>query len=596
MRPVHRRAAAGLLAALLVALVPTAPSGATADPPSLPAADRAIAYLRMQQLPSGGFDGDVVFEGTTFPASDFATSEAVLAIAEHAQSTTTWSAATARAAVQAFTRDGRSPLAFLDTDVTTSVSAGKAAKMIVLVAMPLGLDPRAFDPAGDGSPVDLVARMDSGLQPNGSYATGALNATLFAMLANRQLGRPVADTTIAYLRATQQANGAWSFDADPAGTTASIDTTARAVQALVASGVPTSDATLRRALQHIASNHAADGGWGDEDRVATTALVSIALEATGYPTVSRCWRDELAPALAGTPFVAPDAFIRSQQLASGELQSPFGGSFTTAQAVQGMLRGWQPGSLRVAGSSCPSSGYRIVGEDGGVFSYGTSRFAGSAAGVSNLPIVDALTTRSGNGYLLIATDGGVFAYGDGVFRGSTGSITLNQPIVTSASTPTGGGYWLFAADGGVFAYGDARFYGSAAGVTNDRIVAAAATTTGGGYWLFAEDGGVFAYGDAVFRGSAAGTVTAPIVAGAARPQGDGYALFTARGQVLPFGYPTSLELPAPLPAVDIVDGMFSADGLGTYLLGSDGGVFASGAPFLGSAAGVSRSTAVAITG
>jgi hypothetical protein len=576
------------------------PADATYDPPSLPVVDRAIAYLATQQLPSGGFDGDVTFEGTTFPASDFATSETVLAIAEHAQTSTSWSTARAAAAVRGLRRDGRSPLDFLDGDVASSVSAGKAAKMVVLVAAPLGLDARRFDPAGNGDPIDLVARIDDGLRADGSYAAGAINSTLFAMLANRLLDRPVGATTVAYVRSAQQPNGGWSFDGNPSSATAAtVDTTARAVQALVAAGVPAGDAVITRALGFLAQRQAADGGWGDaeafEDRIASTALASVAIEAAGYTTVSSCWRDSAAPARRGQAYVSPDAFLRTQQLASGEMASAFGGSFSTAQGVQGLLRRWQPGAAAAVGS-CPVSGYRIVGADGGVFALGTASFRGSAAGVSRLPIVDAIASRSGNGYLLVASDGGVFAYGDAVFRGSTGALRLNAPIVGAAATPTGGGYWLFAADGGVFAYGDASFFGSAAGVSRERIVGGAPTATGQGYWLFAADGGVFSYGDARFRGSAAGVATAPIVAGAASPQGDGYALFAENGAVFTYGFATTLpaELSVALPR--IVDGTLAPGGRGWYLLGADGGVFAFGAPFAGSAAGLGSSPAVAISG
>jgi hypothetical protein len=67
--------------------------------------------------------------------------------------------------------------------------------------------------------------------------------------------------------------------------------------------------------------------------------------------------------------------------------------------------------------------------------------------------------KDGNGYWLVASDGGVFAFGSARFAGSTGGIHLNQPIVGIAADPDGRGYWMAARDGGVFSF-DAHFAGS----------------------------------------------------------------------------------------------------------------------------------------
>ena len=65
---------------------------------------------------------------------------------------------------------------------------------------------------------------------------------------------------------------------------------------------------------------------------------------------------------------------------------------------------------------------------------------------------------------MVARDGGIFSFGDTRFFGSTGAIRLNQPIVGMAATPSGHGYWFVAGDGGVFSFGDADYFGSVAGV------------------------------------------------------------------------------------------------------------------------------------
>ncbi len=98
------------------------------------------------------------------------------------------------------------------------------------------------------------------------------------------------------------------------------------------------------------------------------------------------------------------------------------------------------------------------------------------------------------GYTLVGSDGGVFSFGGAQFHGSTGGMTLNAPIVGTAPTPDGQGYWTVASDGGVFSFGDAGFYGSMGGThLNAPIVGMASSNDGHGYWLVASDGGIFSF-------------------------------------------------------------------------------------------------------
>jgi hypothetical protein len=125
----------------------------------------------------------------------------------------------------------------------------------------------------------------------------------------------------------------------------------------------------------------------------------------------------------------------------------------------------------------PTSGYRFVASDGGVFDFGNAFYYGSTGAMTlNKPVVGMAATPDGKGYWLVASDGGIFNFGDAVFYGSTGAMALNKPIVGMTSTPDGKGYWLVASDGGIFSYGDAFFYGSTGAVAlNKPIVGMAAT-------------------------------------------------------------------------------------------------------------------------
>ncbi len=108
----------------------------------------------------------------------------------------------------------------------------------------------------------------------------------------------------------------------------------------------------------------------------------------------------------------------------------------------------------------------------------------------------------GTGLRMVGQSGGVFSFGGAQFYGSMGGKALNRPIVGIASTPDGGGYWEVASDGGVFSFGDARFYGSTSGVPlNQPIVGLVATRSGEGYWEVGASGGIYAIGDAAYLDS-----------------------------------------------------------------------------------------------
>ncbi len=238
-----------------------------------------------------------------------------------------------------------------------------------------------------------------------------------------------------------------------------------------------------------------------------------------------------------------------------------------------------------------SSGYNLVGSDGGVFNFGTTLYGSLGAQHLNKPIVGIASAPDGKGYWLVASDGGVFAFGDAPFLGSLGNLKLNQPIVGIAGTPSGNGYWLVAADGGVFAFGDAGYLGSLGNLKlNQPIVGIAGTPSGNGYWLVASDGGVFAFGDAAYLGSLGSLkLNQPIVGIATTPSGNGYWLVAADGGVFAFGdaaYLGSLggqHLNKPI--VGIVP---TTTGGGYWLVAADGGVFSFGdAVFKGSTGGIS---------
>ena len=234
-----------------------------------------------------------------------------------------------------------------------------------------------------------------------------------------------------------------------------------------------------------------------------------------------------------------------------------------------------------------ATGYDLAASDGGVFTFGTLPFCGSAGSLKlNKPVVGIALTHDGAGYWLVATDGGIFNYGDAKFFGSTGSTKLNQPIVGMAATPDGAGYWLVAADGGIFNYGDAGFFGSAGSLKlNKPIVGMASTSDGKGYWLVASDGGIFSYGDATFLGSTGSIkLNQPIVGMGATPDGKGYWLVASDGGIFNYGTAGFFGSTGSIKLNKPIVGMTSTPtGKGYLLVAADGGIFNYGdAKFLGS--------------
>jgi hypothetical protein len=176
--------------------------------------------------------------------------------------------------------------------------------------------------------------------------------------------------------------------------------------------------------------------------------------------------------------------------------------------------------------------------DGGVFTAGDARFAGSLTNRAlSAPASDIAATPCAAGYDILATDGALYTFGRAHFYGSMGGKPLNTPMTGLAVTCSGRGYYMVGADGGVFTFGNARFHGSLARLRlKAPIVAIVTNCTDTGYWLLAADGGVFAFGNAGFYGSlGAASLRSPIVALLPTPAFRGYWLVAADGRAYPFG-------------------------------------------------------------
>ena len=240
-----------------------------------------------------------------------------------------------------------------------------------------------------------------------------------------------------------------------------------------------------------------------------------------------------------------------------------------------------------------SSGYDLVGHDGGVFVFPVGQsggFYGSLPGlgvkVSN--IVGMVPTANDQGYFLVGSDGGVFAFGNAPFENSLPGIGVHvSNIVGIVPTSNDQGYFVVGSDGGVFTFGNAPFLGSlpSIGVHVNNIIGIAANPSDTGYWLVAANGTVYSFGSAPNLGSAPGTAS-PVSAIESTPDGGGYWIVTQNGSVYTFGDAGSFgSLPGigVSPAHPVIGLVPTSDDAGYWLIGSDGGIFAFGdAPFVGS--------------
>ncbi|HUS82261.1 MAG TPA: prenyltransferase/squalene oxidase repeat-containing protein [Dehalococcoidia bacterium] len=246
--------------ALLVAVVCLAGGGlsAQAATPQTDAAQQAIDYIRTLQNADGGFPafGSESNAGTTI--------DAVLAFVSagiHSNSVK---------------NSGNSALDYLEAQATSYTTTADHAAKLVIGLVAAGEDPRDF--AGE----DWVAKMQS-------YYDGATHRygqqtfeQMLYILARKSLGLSAGSGAVTYLESKELAQGCWEY-ADGWG--CDTNSTAVAVQALVAAGVDSSDASIEAALDYLKSAQNADGGFpylipSDSD-AQSTAWVLQALLAAG---------------------------------------------------------------------------------------------------------------------------------------------------------------------------------------------------------------------------------------------------------------------------------------------------------------------------
>ncbi|MEX1157956.1 MAG: prenyltransferase/squalene oxidase repeat-containing protein [Thermomicrobiales bacterium] len=237
---VNRRGRSLPVALLLVVLLalsasPILTQPAQAADPQPDAANAALDWLRTQQLEDGGFGA---FGGESHPG---VTSDAIYAFAAAGIHPNRVVAASGASALDyllgAAGQDGINP--------------GQAAKLVLALHV-TGENPRA---AGG---VDLINAIELGLNgETGWYGDSFFGHTL-AILALASQGAPIPDEAIDALAVAQTPEGSWGFNGDPTPGTGDSNTTAMAIQALVAVGA--GETAIDAGLEYLRSvQNARDG-------------------------------------------------------------------------------------------------------------------------------------------------------------------------------------------------------------------------------------------------------------------------------------------------------------------------------------------------
>jgi prenyltransferase beta subunit len=377
-------------------------------------ARRGLTWLAEKQNDDGGF-------GTSAGSSPGGTAEVVFAFAAAGIDLNTVQSAR-----------GISPLGFLATQVPTYSHDGGEVGKLVLAAVAGDGDPRAF------GGYDLVISLTNQISPSGQFNTNSNFKQAIGMLALEAAGQAVPLTTTQWLQGQQMADGGWEWAAG-SGWGSDPDTTAIAIQALIAAGEPVTATTVISAVSYLHALQNDDAGFPSGFDPASnsnsTAYAIQGLLAAG---------EDLMNDDAGQGWVwvrngrTPVNALRSFQKSDGPLVYQWGGYFgptdnmaATYQAVPALLGRYHPMKTVVSGEP--------VNQAGLVVDYGDGRYDAVcvSVGESEISGMDLLTL---SGLSFVRTEPGLVTK-----IGDTGCPAADPwcapPYYWSYSTQTTEGAW-----------------------------------------------------------------------------------------------------------------------------------------------------------
>ncbi len=169
-------------------------------------------------------------------------------------------------------RDGSSPLDFVSENLSAYLEAGPdAIGKSILGITAAGLDPRNFNG------VDLASRLIESYDETALAFGSPQNSwhQAFGILGLFSAGMEIPQGASETLLGLQKDDGGWEYST---GIGTSPDSTALAIQALVASGFTVEDQKIINALDYLHETQSAHGGWGDS---STTSFAIMAINALG---------------------------------------------------------------------------------------------------------------------------------------------------------------------------------------------------------------------------------------------------------------------------------------------------------------------------
>jgi hypothetical protein len=284
--------------------------------PALAAVDTgaALDYLKSQQNADGGFGSGFSPDSTVSSTAD-----TLLAIVA------------AGGDPADFDQGGNTPLTFLAAQAPSANSAGDLAKLI-MAAVAVDQNPRVF------GGVDLVLGLEALIGDDGWIGSDVdtyVSHTL-AVLALASARRPIPAAAVDYIKNAQHEDGTWAWDGS-AATAGDTNTTAFAMQALVAAGEAGDSPAVGLALDYYAGIQNEDGGWpyqnpsdfGTATDANSTAVVIQAIVAAGQDPAGAAW----TTAEGSTPVAALEALQNESGAFAWQAAVPDDNLLATVQAL-----------------------------------------------------------------------------------------------------------------------------------------------------------------------------------------------------------------------------------------------------------------------
>jgi hypothetical protein len=323
--------------------------------PAMAGLPEVLDWLRAHQSADGGFASD--FDSASGLG---ATMEAVFAIVAGGEDPATWGQA------------GNTPISFLESQASSALSTPGDTAKLTLAALAAGRGPRDF------GGIDLVSSLEAKLDDDGLYGgaeAGNVVSQSLAILALKAAGRPIPASALAWLVGVQLDNGSWSWNGDITPGSGDSNSTALALQALVAAHEQ--DAAVNKALEYLHSIQNEDGGFpyqkpsefGSDTDANSTAYVIQALIATGNDPTSSDWTvggntplTALAAlqlesgAFAWQAAVPGENFLASVQA----IPALEGKAFLDVAGVMNEGEATAPSQLPATGGVSPEGSYRLL--------------------------------------------------------------------------------------------------------------------------------------------------------------------------------------------------------------------------------------------